>query len=145
MYWSGGSLCVSVVLDAVICLCAPAGVETSQGVPGVCVWGTAAGRPAAQPLSVWALRASQHGAASPSAAPVTAGLLVQLPSHRCRGPQTKVMLVMMMSVVVGGVFLWHFSKESYKVLLDLGPCLPNFDLTWLSTKEWFIFSPVLSE
>lgn len=68
----------------------PSGVQTSQGVPGVRVRGASAGRPAAQPLSVRALRASQDGAASPAAAPVTAGLPLQLPSNSRRGPPTKV-------------------------------------------------------
>lgn len=66
------------------------GVQTGQGVPGVCVRGAPVGRPAAQPVSVRALRASQHRAASPSAAAVAASLPVQLPGDRRRGPQAKV-------------------------------------------------------
>lgn len=68
----------------------PSGVETGQGVPGICVWGAIVGYPAAKPVPVWALRASQHHPASPSAASVAAGLLVQLQSNHCRGPQTEV-------------------------------------------------------
>lgn len=66
------------------------GVQTGQGVPGVCVRGASAGCPAAQPLSVRALRAAEHRAAPPPAAAVAAGLPVQLPGNRRRGPQAKV-------------------------------------------------------
>lgn len=66
------------------------GVQTGQGVPGVCVRGASAGRPAAQPLSVRALRAAEHRAAPPPAAAVAAGLPVQLPGNCRRGPQAKV-------------------------------------------------------
>lgn len=69
---------------------APAGVQTGQGVPGVCVRGAPAGRAAAQPVSVRALRAAQHCAAAPAAAPVAKSLPVQLPGNHRRGPQTKV-------------------------------------------------------
>lgn len=66
------------------------GVQTGKGVPGVCVRGAPVGRPAAQPVSVRTLRASQHCAAPPSAAAVAASLPVQLPGDCRRGPQTKV-------------------------------------------------------
>lgn len=70
--------------------CSMSGIWTGQGVPGVCVWRATAGRASAQPLPVPALWASQHRVASPSAAPVTAGLPVQLPSNHRWRPQTEV-------------------------------------------------------
>lgn len=66
------------------------GIQASQGVLGICLWGTLVRCPAAQPMFVRALQASQHHPAPPSAASVSAGLPVQLPDDCCRGPQAKV-------------------------------------------------------
>lgn len=100
----------------------PSGVETGQGVPRICVWGAIVGYPAAKPMPVWALWASQHHPASPTAASVTAGLLVQLPSNHCRGPQTEV------SGHICCVYIFWFHSKDYAKIC--GQTLPHICYSW---------------